>query len=115
MRERGTGKIINVGSSAGHVATTVGIVYASAKAAISHYTLCLGEQLRPDGVNVNCIAPTATYTGRFSATREVPSQAGIPRLQQIAQPEDMAKIVLFLAGDQSDFLTGETIIARMPL
>lgn len=115
MRERRSGKIINVGSSAGHVATTVGVVYASAKAGISHYTLCLGEQLRPHGVNVNCIAPTATFTGRFSATREVAPQDGIPRLQQIAQPDDMAKIVMFLAGDQSDFLTGETIIVRMPL
>ncbi|MDF2650626.1 MAG: 3-ketoacyl-ACP reductase [Paenibacillus sp.] len=112
MREKGCGKLINVGSGAGHVATTEGIIYASAKAAISHYTLCLGEQLRPYGVNVNCIAPAATYTGRFLATRAVASQEGLSRLQQIAQPEDMAKIVGFLASSQSDYLTGETIICR---
>jgi 3-oxoacyl-[acyl-carrier protein] reductase len=112
MRERRSGKIINVGSGAGHMPTTVGIIYAAAKAGISHYTLCLAEQLRECNVNVNCIAPAATYTGRFLATREVSGQEGLSRLQQIAQPEDMAKIVLFLAGSQSDYLTGETVICR---
>ena len=110
MRERRQGKLINVGSGAGHVPTTVGIIYASAKAAISHYTLCLAEQMRPYNVNVNCIAPAATFTGRFLATRTVQSQEGLSRLQRIAEPEDMAKIVGFLASAQSDYLTGETII-----
>jgi len=112
MRERRAGKIINVGSSAGHAAVQNGIIYAAAKTAIAHYTRCLAEQLRSYDVNVNCIAPTATYTGRFLATRTVSDQEGKSRLQRIAQPEDMAKIVLFLAGPQSDRLTGETIVCR---
>jgi 3-oxoacyl-[acyl-carrier protein] reductase len=110
MRERRSGKIINVGSIAGHIPVQTGIIYAATKTAISHYTRCLAEQLRPYDVNVNCIAPAATYTGRFLATRTIASQEGLSRLQQIAQPEDMAQIVLFLAGPQSDFLTGETIV-----
>ncbi|GAB7053595.1 MULTISPECIES: SDR family NAD(P)-dependent oxidoreductase [unclassified Paenibacillus] len=114
MRERRSGKIVNVGSAAGHVATTVGVIYAAAKAGISHYTLCLGEQLRPYDVNVNCIAPAATYTGRFRATRVAGDQIKTEgsRLQQVAQPDDMAKIVLFLASSQSDYLTGETIVCH---
>ena len=110
MRERRAGKIVNVGSSAGHVAVRNGIIYAAAKTAITHYTRCLAEQLRPYDVNVNCIAPTSTYTGRFLATRTVSDQEGKSRLQHIAQPEDMAKIVLFLVGPQADRLTGETIV-----
>jgi 3-oxoacyl-[acyl-carrier protein] reductase len=110
MRERRAGKIVNVGSSAGHAAVRSGIIYAAAKAAIAHYTRCLAEQLRLYDVNVNCIAPTSTYTGRFLATRTVSDQEGKSRLQRIAQPEDMAKIVLFLAGPQSDHLTGETVV-----
>ncbi|HEY6286035.1 MAG TPA: SDR family oxidoreductase [Ktedonobacteraceae bacterium] len=110
MRERRSGKIINVGSIAGHIPVQTGIIYAVAKAAITHYTRCLGEQLRPYWVNVNCIAPAPTYTGRFLATRTVESQQGLSRLQQVAQPEDMAQIVLFLAGPQSDAITGETIV-----
>jgi 3-oxoacyl-[acyl-carrier protein] reductase len=110
MRERRSGKIINVGSVAGHMPVPEGIIYAAAKRAIAHYTRCLAEQLRPYDVNVNCIAPAPTYTGRFLATRNVSSQEGLSHLQQVAQPEDMARIVLFLAGPQSDFLTGETIV-----
>lgn len=110
MRERRSGKIINVGSGSGHIATAVGIIYASAKAAVSHYTRCLAEEMRPYDVNVNCISPSPTYTGRFLATRTVASQEGLARLEQIAQPEDMARIVLFLASPLSDALTGETIV-----
>lgn len=110
MRERRSGKIINVGSVAGHIPVRGGIIYAAAKSAISHYTHCLAEELRPYDVNVNCLAPTATYTGRFLATRTVSNQEERSRLQRIAQPEDMVEIVLFLAGPQSDMLTGETIV-----
>ncbi len=110
MRSRRTGKIVNVGSVAGHVPARNGIVYAAAKAANSHYTRCLAEQLRPFDVNVNCLAPAPTYTGRFLATRTVADQGERSRLQQVAQPEEMASIVLFLAGPASDHLTGETIV-----
>ncbi len=110
MRERRAGKIVNIGSSAGHVPVSGGIIYAAAKTAIAHYTRCLAEQMRPYDVNVNCIAPAPTYTGRFLATRTVSGQEGKSRLQQIAQPEDMAEAVLFLVGPQSGRLTGETIV-----
>jgi 3-oxoacyl-[acyl-carrier protein] reductase len=110
MRERRTGRIVNIGSVAGHVPAQQGIVYAAAKAANSHYTRCLAEELRPYDVNVNCLAPTATYTGRFLATREVRDQHDKSRLQQVAQPADMASIVLFLVGPESARLTGETIV-----
>jgi 3-oxoacyl-[acyl-carrier protein] reductase len=109
MRERRSGKIVNIGSVAGHVPVQGGIIYAAAKAAIAHYTRCLAEQMRPYDVNVNCIAPPPTYTGRFLATRTVSGQEGKSRLQQIGQPEDMAEAVLFLVGPQSERLTGETI------
>jgi 3-oxoacyl-[acyl-carrier protein] reductase len=111
MRARRTGRIVNVGSIAGHLPARNGLVYAAAKAANSHYTRCLAEQLRPYDVNVNCLAPTATYTGRFRATREVADQSDRSRLQRVAEPEDMTSIVLFLVGPASARLTGETIVA----
>ncbi|HEX3815733.1 MAG TPA: SDR family oxidoreductase [Mycobacteriales bacterium] len=110
MRSRRTGKIVNIGSVAGHVPARNGIIYAAAKAANSHYTRCLAEELRPFDVNVNCLAPTATFTGRFRATRDVPDEGDRSRLQRIAEPADMASIVLFLTGPASDHLTGETIV-----
>ncbi|WP_308636281.1 SDR family NAD(P)-dependent oxidoreductase [Paenibacillus silvisoli] len=110
MRGRRAGKIVNVGSIAGHVPVSNGIIYAAAKTGISSYTRSLAEQLRPYDVNVNCISPAPTYTGRFLATRTVRSEEGLSRLQRIAQPEDMSSIVLFLCGSASDALSGETIV-----
>jgi 3-oxoacyl-[acyl-carrier protein] reductase len=110
MRERRSGKIVNVGSIAGHIPVNEGIIYAAAKMGISHYTRSLAEQLRPFDVNVNCISPAPTYTARFLATRTVTEQDDRSRLQKVAQPEDMSGIVMFLCGPQSDALTGETIV-----
>ncbi|KIL40803.1 3-oxoacyl-ACP reductase [Gordoniibacillus kamchatkensis] len=110
MHERRSGKIVNVGSVAGHVPVREGIIYAAAKTGISHYTRCLAEQLRPFDVNVNCISPAPTYTARFLATRTVQGEDNRSRLQKVAQPEDMSNIVLFLCGPQSDALSGETIV-----
>lgn len=110
MRERRSGKIVNVGSIAGHLPVKEGLIYAAAKMGISQYTRSLAEQLRPFDVNVNCIAPAPTFTARFLATRTVADQQERSRLQQIAQPEDMSNIVMFLCGPQSDALSGETIV-----
>ena len=112
MRERKTGRIVNVSSIAGYVSTTEGIIYAAAKRAVAHYTQCLADEMRPFGVNVNCIAPPSTKTARFFATREAPNQDGLNRLQTLAVPDDMADIVLFLVGPQSGRLTGETVVFR---
>jgi len=110
MRERRSGKIVNVGSVAGHVPVKQGIIYAAAKMGVSQYTRSLAEQLRPYDVNVNCISPAPTYTARFLATRAVQDESDRSRLQRIANPKDMSDIVMFLVGPQSDALTGETIV-----
>lgn len=90
--------LANVGSVAAHPPVHSDIIYAAAKQAVAHYTRCLAEQLRPYDVTVNGIAPAPTYTGRFLETRVVADQGERPRLQRVAQPEDMAQIVSFLAG-----------------
>lgn len=109
MMERRQGKIINVSSMAGVHPTTEGAIYATAKAGIAFYTTCLAMQLRPFDVTVNAVAPGPTWTARFSATRTVGSQEGKSRLQRIAEPEDLAKVVEFLAGPLSDYMSGQTL------
>ena len=112
MRSRKTGKIINISSGAGQISVKDGIIYAAAKRAIDHYTICLADEMRPFNVNVNCIAPLGTKTARFFATRQAPNEERLTRLQRLAEPEDMAEMVLFLAGPHSERLSGETIIFR---
>lgn len=112
MMERREGRIVNVASVAGLHATTVGPIYAVAKAAIVHYTRCLAAQLRPYGINVNCISPGATRSARFLADRpNLTPDRLIPksRLERLGEPEDVAKVVEFLVTDLSDFVTGQNI------
>lgn len=113
MMARRRGRIINVSSMAGVLPTTEGAIYATAKAGIAFYTTCLAMQLRPYDINVNAVAPGPTWTARFAATRAVPlSEEGKSRLDRIAQAEDVAKVVEFLAGPLSDHVSGETILVN---
>jgi 3-oxoacyl-[acyl-carrier protein] reductase len=112
MMERREGRIVNVSSVAGLGATTIGPIYAVAKAAIISYTRCLAAQLRPYGINVNCISPGGTLTARFLADRpELTEEQLTPksRLERLGEPEDMARVVEFLVTDLSDFVTGQNI------
>jgi 3-oxoacyl-[acyl-carrier protein] reductase len=112
MMERREGRIVNVASVAGLGPTVVGPIYAVAKAAIIHYTRCLAAQLRPYGINVNCISPGGTLSARFLADRpELTPDHLAPksRLERLGKPEDMAKVVEFLVSDLSDFVTGQNI------
>ena len=110
MMQSQYGRIVNVASIAGKEGNPNLAAYSASKGAVIALTKALAKEVARNGVYVNCIAPAPTYTGRFLATRTVADQQGLSRLQQVAQPEDMVQIVLFLAGPQADFLTGETIV-----
>ena len=62
MKERRQGKIINVGSMAGHAARRIGGAYATSKAAILRYTKGLAAEVAPFGINVNAVCPGAVWT-----------------------------------------------------
>jgi len=116
MKEQRYGKIVNVASQAGlHVAPEMvkAMSYGVAKAAIVHYTRCLAAELGPYNINVNCIAPGWIYTSRAvaegrkgEAAKALEKQIPLGRL---GYPEDVAKVVQFLATDLSDYVTGQCI------
>jgi 3-oxoacyl-[acyl-carrier protein] reductase len=112
MMQRRRGRIINISSMAGVLPTKEGAIYATAKAGIAFYTTCLAMQLQPFDVNVNAVAPGPTWTARFAATRTVASEEGLSRLERIAQADDIAKVVEFLAGPLSDHVSGQTIMVN---
>ena len=62
MKERRRGKIINVGSMAGHAARQIGGAYATSKAAILRYTKGLAVEVAPFGINANAVCPGAVWT-----------------------------------------------------
>jgi 3-oxoacyl-[acyl-carrier protein] reductase len=114
MKAQRSGKIITVASQAGRQGSADGgyAHYGTAKAGIMMYTRYLAQELGPFGINVNCIAPGFIGTGRLSQMFDrMGSERVAARvaLRRIGTPEDCARVVGFLAGPDSDYITGALI------
>jgi len=112
MMKQKSGKIINLGSLAGKVGgIAAGAHYAATKAAVLCFTKSLAKFLGPHGVRVNAMAPGVIET---DMTRMITGGdwrnflATIP-LGRIGDVKEVAKVAVFLASDDSSYLTGETI------
>ena len=108
------GRIINISSMAARLSFPTMPVYAPTKAALSTLSRILAAHLGPRGITVNAVLPGATATDLNPAASD-PQRAGALRdsiaLGRIAGPEDIAPIVAFLASNDGEWITGETIEA----
>ncbi|MDA4131041.1 MAG: 3-oxoacyl-ACP reductase FabG [Thaumarchaeota archaeon] len=117
MKSKKSGKVINISSVAGiGISETGSGGYAVTKAAVIMLTKRLGVELGPFGINVNCVAPGYIKTDMAGAgkTPEEEEQqekrvAGITMMRRVAKPEEVAKVVAFLASSDSNFISGQTI------
>lgn len=118
MIERGSGKIINFGSTAGVIGRKDYIVYSATKAAVMHMTRALAVALAPHGINVNVIAPGNTKTPMNEDIRTAPHHeatramiaARTPSKQTFADPDEIAGAALFLASDDARSMYGATLL-----
>jgi 3-oxoacyl-[acyl-carrier protein] reductase len=117
MARQGKGAIVNMSALAGHWrASLAGVQYAAAKAGVEGLTRQLAYDWGKSGIRVNAIAPTVTLTGdRIQGLWEAKSEeekrkvlSAIP-LGRLGTPEEVASVVVFLASDESSFITGITI------
>jgi NAD(P)-dependent dehydrogenase (short-subunit alcohol dehydrogenase family) len=114
MLERRSGSIINVSSIEGIRGYPGDSVYGAFKAAVVHFTRCLAVELGATGVRVNGIAPDVTESLQVPYSRMVPPDqehlwpVWVP-VGRMGTPRDQAEVVLFLASDESRFVTGHTI------
>jgi NAD(P)-dependent dehydrogenase (short-subunit alcohol dehydrogenase family) len=111
MRAAGRGSIINLGSISAHIDLLDLPVYIAAKSAIEGLTRTLARELGPDGIRVNCVIPGWIMTERQLMHWITPdAEAAIERNQALPQklyPADVARMVLWLAADDSRSCTAQ--------
>ena len=114
MIERGHGTVVNVSSVEGMRGYPPDPVYGAIKAAVIQFTKSLGLQVAGNGVRVNGIAPDMTETLQLPFSRWIPADqqylwpTWVP-VGRVGVAQDQARAVLFLASEQSGFITGHTI------
>jgi NAD(P)-dependent dehydrogenase (short-subunit alcohol dehydrogenase family) len=117
MVKQGKGSIVNISALAGHWrASLAGVQYTAAKAGVEGLTRQLAYDWGKFGIRVNGVAPTVTLTGeRVQGLWEAKSEeekkkvlSAIP-LGRLGSPEEVASVVVFLASDESSYITGITI------
>jgi len=117
MAKQGKGAIVNMSALAGHWrASLAGVQYVAAKAGVEGLTRQLAYDWGKSGIRVNAVAPTVTLTGdRIQGLWDGKSEeekkkvlSAIP-LGRLGTPEEVASVVVFLASDESSFITGITI------
>jgi NAD(P)-dependent dehydrogenase (short-subunit alcohol dehydrogenase family) len=116
LRAAGGGVIVNTASTAAFSVFPDGsnAAYATAKAAVVHYSRHLAAELGPDGIRVNMVAPGITLTGRVvaeSTDTGYSSRAAEVPMRRLGTPDDCANVVEFLVTDLSSFVTGRCIPA----
>lgn len=111
MRRLGKGKIVNLTSEVFFTGSHGFVHYVSSKGGVIGLTRALAIELGPHGIRVNAVAPGFTDTEASRTIADV-SKYDTSRtpLRRIQTPEDLTGVVAFLASDESDFITGQTVL-----
>ena len=105
------GRIINISSISGLMGNPGQVNYSSAKAGLSGFTKSLAKEVGSRNITVNSVAPGFIETDMTSFLDEDSKNTiikDIP-LNRLGSPEDVSELVAFLAGDESQYITGQTI------
>jgi 3-oxoacyl-[acyl-carrier protein] reductase len=110
MRQQCRGVIVNIGSVAGWFPRKVNTAYATSKGAVWTLTRALAIALGPE-IRVNAVAPGLIATDMVQlddTKRSAVSQLNLRK--RVGKPKDIARVVAFLASDQADWITGQSIV-----
>ncbi len=118
MVERGFGRVINIGSDAGRVGSSLEAVYSGAKGGIIAFTKTLAREVATKGVTVNTVCPGPTDTPALrkfadssgeDADKVIGGMARSVPMKRLGTPQDVAAAVAFFASDAAEYITGQTL------
>lgn len=111
MRERSFGRIVNISSINGQTGQFGQTNYSAAKAGIHGFTMALAKEGARKNVTVNSVAPGYVETEMTAAIQEDVRQSIVNALPsgRMGQPEDIARVVMFLIADEADYINGAMI------
>ncbi len=111
MRNRGFGRIVNIGSINGQAGQYGQVNYAAAKSGIHGFTKALAQEGAAKGITVNAIAPGYINTDMVRAVPEPVLEKIISKIPvgRLGEADEIARAVLFLVADDAGFITGSTL------
>lgn len=113
MEQAGGGSIVNIGSIANHVNTDGLNAYGASKGAVEAITRNAAAELAPRKIRVNSIHPGEVRTPMILETltrEEIEERVKLIPLGRLGEPRDIALLALFLASDESSFMTGSGVV-----
>ena len=110
MAARGSGSIVNIGSMAGHVGMPGGAAYGATKAALAAMTRSWAAEFSPAGVRVNAVAAGPVYTP-IQSPEQAEAVGATTIMARVAQPDEMANVIVFLASPDASYITGAVVAA----
>ncbi|MCS4504184.1 Acetoacetyl-CoA reductase [wastewater metagenome] len=111
MRDRGYGRIVNISSVNGAAGQFGQTNYSAAKAGIHGFTMALAKESAPKGVSVNTVSPGYVRTSMTAAIPEKVRESIVAQIPtgRMAEAEEIARVVAFLAEEQSGYINGANI------
>jgi 2-hydroxycyclohexanecarboxyl-CoA dehydrogenase len=117
MVDRGYGRVVNIGSDAGRVGSSLEAVYSGAKGAVIAFTKTIAREVARSGVTANTVCPGPTETpmleeiaaGSQNAAKVIDAMTRAVPMKRLGKPEDVAAAVAFLASEEAGFITGQTL------
>lgn len=115
MRQSGGGSIVNIASVAGLIGMPQHFAYCAAKAAVIHFTKSLALDHGRENIRINCICPGGVRTPMLAEVINIDDSTQVQRIAQqhalgrIAEPEEIARVSLFLCSSDASFMTGAAV------